>query len=365
MADWRLPYERRSRSFDGVFGGSLDVSIGDLNGSGARVVLSRGSQSNLNPNFVHVFDPRLKAGGSLISIARRDPDVRAVITDLAACGYFLYHSREGESRFVHRDRIPSPWKPVIDGSINISEDGIYYSFDSKIASNRIRRLVVVFSGVASNPNSASLHRYFEPNYRHLNGLTSADTGVLRIADVGGVVGSFYGATSDKPDNRLSIANLIDSFISMYNLERDNVCLVGSSKGATGAVLHGLALGLPFVAVDPILSDRYYEMSMQDAHFTRGPVFFEPKEKLFSNLLKSNLMDCRPYAAFFTSPNSEQYGLVTDFASQLTGPVGVYSSVDPRIDGHPSVAGSVLGLTVSIVNSIVHEMPLRAGVYEYC
>lgn len=365
MADLRLPYERRSPSFDGVFGGSLEVSIGELNGSAARVVLSQGGQSSSNPNFVHVFDPRLKAGSSLISIARRDPEVRAVVTDLAACGYFLYHSREGESRFVHRDRIPSLWKPVLDGSVSVSEDGIYYSFDSKISSNKIRRLVVVFSGIASNPSSASLHRYFEPNYRHLNGLTSADTGVLRIADVGGVVGSFYGATSDKPDNRLSVANLIDSFISAHNIERDNVCLVGSSKGATGAVLHGLALGLPFVAVDPILSDRYYETSMHDAHFTRGSVFFEPKQTLFSNLLKSGVMDRRRYAAFFTSPNSEQYGLVTDFASHFSGPVGVYSSVDPRIDGHPSVAGSVLGLTVSIVNGIIHGMPLHAGVYEYC
>lgn len=364
MADLQLPYEQGARSFEGVFGGSLNVSIGDLHGSAARA-LSEASESGSYPNFVHVLDQRLKAGSNLISLARRDPDIRAVVTDLAACGYFLYHGREGESRFVHRDRIPSLWKPVVDGLVNVSDNGVYYRFDSKGSSNNIERLVVVFSGVASNPSSASLHRYFEPNYRHLNGLTSADTGVLRIADVGGVVGAFYGATAEKPDNRLSIAKLIDSFISRHNIERDKVCLVGSSKGATGSLLHGLTLDLPFVAVDPIVSDQYYEDSLEDAHFTRGSVFFEPKETLFSNLLKSSLMERRSYAAFFTSPNSEQYSLVTDFASQLTGPVGVYSSVDPRIDGHPSVAGSVLGLTVSVVNSIIHEMPLRTGLYEYC
>lgn len=364
MAELRLPYESLPRRLDGEFGGALHLTVEDFVVPALDLV-SKDSGSGLKPNFVHVSDPRIGRGRTLTSVARSDAKVRTIVSDLASCGYFLYYSADGESRFVHRDRMPSLWSPVIDGAISVSDQGVYYTFETKESMQSISRLVVVFSGVANTPSMSSLYRYFEPNYRHLNGLTSADTGVLRIADVGGVVGAFYGATLDKPDNRLSISDLVKSFISRYNIDSDKVCLVGSSKGATGALVHGLGLRLPFVAVDPILSDVYYEEFMADAHFTHGSVFYEPKQKLIARITDSAFLSRRSYSAFLTSPNSEQYDLVTEFASLVDGPVGVYSASDPRIDGHAAVAGSTLGLTVSIVNSIIHQFPLREGVYEYC
>ncbi|SMY04413.1 hypothetical protein BAURA86_03671 [Brevibacterium aurantiacum] len=358
-----LAYESMNPPLVGDFRGAVTLSASDLSGSVYEYIVSCSAEGHY-PNFIHVLDARITSDRTPIVISRTDPITRERVAELASLGYLLYHSSSGEARFVHRARIPTLWSPVMDGSIKVDENGVYYTIDVRLPKADVNRLVVVFSGVAAKPSSPWLSRYFEPNYRHLTGLTSADTAILRIADVGGVVGAFYGPTRDRPNNRIAVTGLIDSVIRDLGVRRDRVCLVGSSKGATGAVLHGLISRLPFVAVDPIVSDRFYEDVLNDAHFTSGPVFFESKDDVFGRLVSE--IDGRGdmFAGFLTSPHSEQYNLVRDFYSQLTGSSGLFSTADPRIDGHPAVAGSTLGMTVTLVNCVVHNLPLWTGCYSF-
>ena len=64
-------------------------------------------------------------------------------------------------------------------------------------------------------------------------------------------------TADAPSNCDDISELIVAAIRRLGLPPQRVCLIGPSKGATGAAIHGLRLHLPFIAVDPIVDDTFY------------------------------------------------------------------------------------------------------------
>ena len=131
---------------------------------------------------------------------------------------------------------------------------------SDLSSDLVSYLVVVFSGMHSDWNHPGLDRYIFPQFRHIGSLTPPGTAVLRLGDLGGISGSFFMDTADAPSNCDDISELIVAAIRRLGLPPQRVCLIGPSKGATGAAIHGLRLHLPFVAVDPIVDDTFLTRS---------------------------------------------------------------------------------------------------------
>ncbi len=271
---------------------------------------------------------------------------------LAANGYLHYLAVDGESRFVHRHRLPTLWKAVLDGDVKVSDRGIFYKIEE--SDNAPKRLLVVFSGMPKDPNEGSPWRYFTQNYRHAHNAIPGDCVMLRVADVGGVKGSFYSNTADDPSNQEDISSLISATARDRHIPDSRVCLLGCSKGATGAVLHGLTFGWNFVAVDPVLSDSYYEIEMSDLHFTSGNVFLDSKDVLFDRLSEKvqNNVDndlSANYSIFLTSRRSAQYGRVCSFVQSIAKiRPSLFSFDDPRIKSHPDVARSVMWATMPLV-----------------
>ncbi len=321
--------------------------------------------ANRHANFLHLRREDISTERNLVTIGVRDSETHAMVKTLASRGYLHYMAREGESRFVHQRRLPTLWKAVIDGELSVSSEGAYYSLQLP-PEVEPRKLLVLFSSIYAPPTSASLWRYMARNYQHVASSIPDDTAILRIADVGGVLGAFYLDTIAAPNNSAAVSRLIEQSIQELGISRSSTVLLGPSKGGTGATFHGLSLGLPFVAVDPILDDTHYEQEMSDAHFTGFPVFPAAKQTTFGNLFAHVLetySSGEPRGIFVTSPRSAQYPIVIDAARALSGIVSVLTANSPRIKSHPDVARVALGPTLSLVNSLLCGWPTPRGFFS--
>ena len=339
--------------------GVWDVPLDDFASDPAGFQAALAEQ---DPDFIRVADAAITGSGGPIGVGRSDARLHALHKLLAGKGYFIWEGGDGVAKYIARGRIRSFWQPITSGEISMTKDGVLYQMILPEGGNALRRLVVVFSAIHSNYNEASLWRYFPHHYQHLRGLTPGDTAILRIGDLGGVVGSFYGDTLDAPGNATAVSSLIARVIRSLEIPPAQVCLLGSSKGATGAVRHGVALGLPFVAADPVLGDEYYERSRDDAHFTGPEGFTSTKDAVFAELLASE----RPTGArgvFLTSPQSPQHDMVVEYAERLKRPTLLFDSSDYRIADHPWVPGVVLGPTFMAVNALILGWSLPEGTIE--
>lgn len=113
------------------------------------------------------------------------------------------------------------------------------------------------------PYSASLYRYFAKNFSTIDKYIGKNVSILRVADIGGITGSFYLNTNALPTNADKIKSLILEVIEQCQIKSDDVVLYGCSKGGTAAVYHGLTNNYKIVAVDPILNDEHYINNKND------------------------------------------------------------------------------------------------------
>lgn len=313
------------------------------------------------PRYFRVqTDPALNSKRDLMKIALTDDRVKRLLLKLTNLGYSLYYHADGESRFIRHDRLRHHWPAVKSGAIKVSREGIFYTVEEP-PSGHIEKLVVVFSPVSSR---ARLIRYFRPSFGTLQKYLAPHTAVLRVADMGGVKGAFYLDTTALPANSLNTHRLIDEVATRSGLLRSDVVIYGASKGGTGALYHGLAGGWRYVAVDPILSDEWYEMYKNDYHFTSGGVFARPKQDVFFELSTEISRDCNGpdlSSVLITSSRSPQYPYTLEVMEPLLDRIAIFDSQNVDINKHPDVAPKTIYAQVMAINSLLLGMEVPVGV----
>ncbi len=295
----------------------------------------------------------------LMKIALSDVRAKSLLLTLTNLGYSLYFHAAGESRFIRHDRLRHHWPAVKSGAVSVSENEIFYTFEEP-PSGRVERLVVVFSPVSSR---ARLVRYFRRSFGTLQKFIAPHTAVLRVADMGGVKGAFYLDTTALPHNSLNIHRLIEDVAGRFAVPREKVVIYGASKGGTGAVYHGLAGGWRSVAVDPILSDDWYETYKKDYHFTAGDVFPARKQEVFSELfaeISRETNSLRPGTVIITSSRSPQFSYTFDAIAPLRERITVFDSQNTEIRKHPDVAPKTIYAQVMAINSLLLGLDLPVG-----
>ena len=297
---------------------------------------------------------RSLSGRSLIGSGLARSDVRQWLVSLASAGYYTYKSNDGSSRLCHEDRLRSLWQAYTKGLLDISSAGVFYSLAGPEITEKPDYVYVILSAMGNDMFTQSLNRFYVQNYQHIGSAVGRNNWVLRVADVGGVLGSFYLPTSFNPENANRIQALLSSVADRAGVERRKVVIVGSSKGATGAAYHALHLGSSMIAVDPILEDTYYEERQNDCHFTRGGIFLESKEHVFEKFDDSFGRDGTVRLAI-TSRNSPQFNPVSFFFERLRIPVLICN--DKAIKDHPDVAKVTHRIVMSIATSIMAGLPL--------
>lgn len=312
-----------------------------------------------NIKFFHVeHKEQQNSNQNIIEISKSNPNTKKVVVDLANAGFMAYVLRDGITSFVHHSVIRNLWLPVKNKEYSISADNVVYLYeDADISINK--HLVVMFYPVAPNPNSASLNRYFPSNFKTLSNYLSKNYSILRIADVGGISGSFYMNTNFNKSNERNIQNLIKDVAEKNGIDRNNIIMYGASKGGTGALYHGILGGYALVSIDPIVDDEHY-INLGDLHNVNG-IFPDSKREKFSDLLLPEKIMSK--ITIITSHNSEQYPYITLATDKIKDHICLFNNISPKIKTHVDVAPNSIHAILSALNSFSFGIPHTAGVYN--
>lgn len=319
-------------------------------------------KTDLSPRFIHVDLRAMNVEQSFSRIALHNSVFREAIVTMAQSAYYAYAQRGSVTSFVHESRLDGLWNPLKDGTYRRAEDGTVYKLEEPLQTPTRPRLLVLFSSMPPDLFTPSLSRYFTTNFNSIAKFSNKETYILRIADVGGVIGNFYLDTLALPKNTQNIGTLIRDMMAQNGVQPEDVVLLGSSKGGTGALYHGVSLGLKFVAVDPILSDAHYWNKHNDIHFTNNSLFPRRKDEIFTQLLAQNDIDGAEEGTqcVIYSRRSPQHKYIHDQFLSLTDN-GIFIDVDsPEIKDHPDVAPNALHVTTTIATTMLAGVGLKNG-----
>ncbi len=315
------------------------------------------------PHFVEVTHAKPEEWTSLIHLARHDDDAYDLIVALARKGYFVFRAPEFGSRFVAREEVGAVWAAIRDATYKVSADGIVYRYEDCRSEGPPSSLVVVFANVAKNRFSQKLDRHFPQVFETLRKSVGGHTAILRIADMDGVVGGFYLPTARDPQVDRKIQALILQVAGALDIPRDRIVTYGPSKGGTGALFHGLALGLHTVAVDPIVTNNRRRTRRDDPYFGSSDIFIESRDDTFESLLTGHRGDDSTLHVLMTSRGSQEFPDVVGLAQRHPeAGLSVIESRDPHITAHHEVAPNTVALTLAMINSCAQGLPLRLADY---
>src|SRR5699024_3669797 len=164
-------------------------------------------------------------------------------------------------------------------------------------------LAVVFSSVANNRFTQRLERHVGNPLSTLEKSVSGHTAVLRIADMDGVVGGYYLPTTRDTKSAEHIQNLISHVAGNLNLQTNQIVMYGVSKGATGALYHGLKMNTNTVAVDPIVTLNRRNTRQTDPYFSSSSLYPNSFDTVFEKLAteRDNHSQSTPHKASATEP----------------------------------------------------------------
>ncbi|WP_409313975.1 XcbB/CpsF family capsular polysaccharide biosynthesis protein [Pseudomonas putida] len=326
-----------------VLGGQVAEVLADLN----------------SIDYVHVDHSAYGDCENLIHVSRKNPLAKSYVVELANAGFSLYKSNDHMSSFVRNSVIPDLWHRVKAGEFKTAHGLVYQLEVPKV--HKASRMLVVFSSIGEDIFTSSLMRLFTFNFKSIGKYLPADTAVLRIADLGGVVGSFYLNNNADPEFAHRVTSLINTVGQELGVEKESITLYGASKGGTGALYHGVVGGFNAVVVDPIVSDEYYESVFRDSHFTIG-TFPESKQQVFARILDSDLRLKQSISIVYSS-RSPQYDYINRIVkkSRVGRQFDYLNSVNSLINDHPDVGAQTVNIAVMLMNISLYQIPTKC----YC
>ena len=292
-------------------------------------------------------DENARKNHNVYGLARSNSDVKDFVTQLSNYGYYLVAHDDGISTFYSYSN-----KELYDGIFNKDNffryKDIYYSLEYPLNNIKPQRIIVVFSSVADFPyNSNIIRRCFFENFKNINKYIPYDTLVVRVADIGGVVGSFYMNNNFDLNFEDKIQEFLQWLYINFNIEKDNVVLYGVSKGGTGALLHGLLGEYKFISVDPIVSDDYHESKYNDSHFTKNTF---PNRKINRFL---NIQDSRIYGCILTSSRSPIFNDIKKVADHKG--IDCIDVIHEKISDHPDVGPNTINILMMLLNGKFYNL----------
>jgi len=296
---------------------------------------------------------------NLIGFAQREPFVKDLLIHLASNGFYLVASSDGISKFEKFINAESFKHNVKMEKLEIYKD-LYYTLDKPILDFSKNRLIVLFSSVADLAFNADIaRRNFFINFATIGKYIPQNTYILRIGDIGGVLGNFYMNTVFSNTIENDIQGLIKFILTSNNIEENNVVLYGASKGGTAALYHSILGGYKSVSVDPIVSDKYHEEDSFDSHFTKPRKLFKiypkSKQEKFTNLMKMNRIFNNINIIY--SQQSPVYGAINSVIREndKENKINYLNVCHPQIKTHPDVAAKTINILMLVMNNLFYDL----------
>ena len=296
---------------------------------------------------------------NLIGFSRREKRVNELIVKLASKGFFLVSSSAGNSKFEKFTTAESFKTNVHVENLEIYKN-LYYTLEKPLLNVVPNRLVVIFSSVADRAFNADISvRNFFTNFGTISKYIPQNSYVLRISDVGGIIGSFYMNTNFSNSIEDDIQGLLKFILEENNIAKEDVVLYGGSKGGTSALYHGILGGYKCVSVDPIVSDEYHEMASGDSHFTKEyggyRIYPQTKQDKFTNLMKTTVIPDNINIIY--SEQSPIYGAINSVIQKndLEKKIKYLNVCHPKIKTHPDVAAKTINILMLLMNNLFYGL----------
>jgi len=307
---------------------------------------------------------------NFIGLARHEKYAKEFLIRLASVGFYLVDLSNKNSKFEKFTTATEFKHNIKVDKFEIYGDALYYTLDKPKLELNMNRLLVVFSSVADFPYNASIaRRNFFTNFPSISKYIPDNTYILRIADIGGVVGSFYMNTEYNREMEKDIQELIEFILISNSILKEDVILYGASKGATGALYHSILGKYKAVAVDPIVSDEYHETVYNDSLFTQGSgnyrIYPESKQLKFINLMKRNEISDDINIIY-----SEQSPIYTDINTiikdnDMKQKINYINICHPKIKSHPDVGSNTINILMLVLNNIFYNLKVIKSVNIDC
>jgi hypothetical protein len=291
---------------------------------------------------------------NVFALARKNMYVKKLVVELVNEGYFLVEHKNGFStfeKFISADKFKHN---LTNDNLKIFHD-LFYTLQTPQIQSKNPKLLVVFSSVADFSLNASIsRRNFFTNFKSIGKYIAPDTYILRISDIGGVVGSFYLNNNFNKEVETSVQLLLEHIINELDIIKENVLFYGASKGATASLYHGIIGGYNVVAVDPIVSDVYHEKTYNDPHFTQG-TFPVTKQEKFIKILKE--YEINSDINIIYSENSPIYNDINKVIkdNDVFEKINYINVVHPKIKDHPDVGPNTIDILTLIINNIFYKL----------
>lgn len=292
---------------------------------------------------------------NFLAVGRKNNDAKKLIAKLSSNAFYLVKHVNGVSVFKKFKDSNVFVNSFIDKDIKCWKD-TFYTLDEPVSKGSNNgRLLVMFSSIADLPFNASVsRRMFFKNFSTISKYIPKNTYVLRIADVGGVLGGFYLNSNADPNFESKVQSLIRKVQKETGVPDNQVVLYGGSKGATGALYHGLKMNLKTLAVDPIVSDDFYIKTYNDLHFVEG-AFPKYKQDKFNSLMSENKDKNLDFVKIITSPNSEQYSYIESIVLSRNITINSYVFSNPNIKTHSDVGKQTLNFATAMLNNLLYDV----------
>lgn len=202
---------------------------------------------------------------SILTLARGSQAVHDKYNEILSHDFILGDHKDGVSYFGKREE----WQWNRDDIKK--KNGVFYTLDlqpKKFIGMEDPKLIVVFSHFGPDSVNAG-ERTFQPYFKDIRTFIIPNTIILRILDFNRSHGSFYLNTNNYVDFEQQIQDLISDISEENNVNQEDIVLLGSSKGGTGALIHGLLGNYKFLSVDPIINENYFLENKNDWHFMKG------------------------------------------------------------------------------------------------
>lgn len=239
---------------------------------------------------------------------------------------------------------------------------IYYDLEVPLEKENYltNKLIVFFmpADAMTSPNAEK--RYFgNARWDSLAASIAKNTYILRIADTNLISGSYYQNTSNFPDYEEVIQKLIKKIASENNISPRNIITYGNSRGATGALYHGLLGNYKVVAADPVI-DRKAWVERKDMQHMFDFIDYNMAMKINQLLAQTTLKaeDIKILssdAAFITYPYIKQLDLakLTLLNLNLKNPWAT-----DLFTSHALVIGKTIPLQLSLINNFLYGFDIE-------
>lgn len=278
-------------------------------------------------------------------IFRKNKVARKMALDLAAKDYILHGNKGHQYRFVKRKKLKTKFPKFKD---------IHYRIIPPNDKNKYwdNRLLVRMFGFSLPFKTSVIDRNFRLDFLTLKDSIVKNTFILEIGDINLIAGSFYSNTNNFPDYENQIQELISVISKKYEVKRDNVVIYGTSRGATGAILHGSLGNYKFIAADPVIDDTsWYKKS--DLHFVSGVRNVDLTSRIYESL--DNYNRSRDDGILLASSN-----VGVTFSAHLRLPLCKFKLIDLNMNifEHSLINQKSVPIQLSYINDLLIRNTIR-------